>query len=54
MTYLIGIVAFVVGAVIFFPLGINYRKRVSEKEISSAEEEGSAAGGQGGDSQKPH
>ena len=40
MTYLIGIVAFVVGAVIFFPLGINYRKRVSEKEISSAEEEG--------------
>ena len=40
MTYLIGIVAFAVGAVIFFPLGINYRKRVSEKEISSAEEEG--------------
>ena len=33
------IIAFVVAAVIFFPLGISYRKKVSEKEISSAEEE---------------
>nr|WP_241426885.1 ribonuclease Y [Dysosmobacter acutus] len=30
----------VVGCVIGFPLGIRYRKNVSEKEISSAEEEG--------------
>ena len=29
------VVAFIVG----FPLGISYRKKVSEKEISSAEEE---------------
>ncbi len=33
------VIAFVVAAVIFFPLGISYRKKVSEKEISSAEEE---------------
>ena len=33
-------VGLVVGGVIFFPLGIRYRKNVSEKEISSAEEEG--------------
>jgi len=33
------LVAFVVAAIIFFPLGISYRKKVSEKEISSAEEE---------------
>ena len=32
-------VAFVAAAIIFFPLGISYRKKVSEKEISSAEEE---------------
>ena len=31
--------AFIVAAVVFFLLGIQYRKRVSEKEISSAEEE---------------
>jgi ribonuclease Y len=30
----------VVGGVICFPLGIRYRKNVSEREISSAEEEG--------------
>ena len=29
----------VVGGAICFPLGIRYRKNVSEKEISSAEEE---------------
>jgi ribonuclease Y len=32
-------IAAVVVALIMFPLGIQYRKRVSEKEISSAEEE---------------
>ncbi|MCI8971214.1 MAG: DUF3552 domain-containing protein, partial [Oscillibacter sp.] len=37
ITFLIGLV---VGGVICFPLGIRYRKNVSEKEISSAEEEG--------------
>ena len=31
--------AFAVAAVVFFLLGIRYRKRVAEKEISSAEEE---------------
>lgn len=31
--------AFLAGAVVFFFLGIGYRKKVSEKEISSAEEE---------------
>ncbi len=31
---------FVVGGAICFPLGIRYRKNVSEREISSAEEEG--------------
>ena len=35
-----GVIALVVGLVIGFPLGIHYRKNVSEKEISSAEEEG--------------
>ncbi len=34
------LVGLVVGGVVFFPLGIRYRKQVSEKEISSAEEEG--------------
>ena len=33
------VIAFVAAAIIFFPLGISYRKKVSEKEISSAEEE---------------
>jgi len=36
---LVGAIAFVVALVIGFPLGIQYRKKVSEKEISSAEEE---------------
>ena len=41
MEYIIGaVLGLVVGGVIFFPLGIRYRKNVSEKEISSAEEEG--------------
>ena len=34
------IIGLVVGGVVCFPLGIRYRKNVSEKEISSAEEEG--------------
>ena len=34
------VVAAVVAAAICFPLGIRYRKKVAEKEISSAEEEG--------------
>lgn len=34
------ILAVVIGCAIGFPLGIRYRKKVSEKEISSAEEEG--------------
>ena len=34
------IIGLIVGGVICFPLGIRYRKSVSEKEISSAEEEG--------------
>ena len=33
------VIAFVAAAIIFFPIGISYRKKVSEKEISSAEEE---------------
>ena len=37
---LYAIIGLVVGCVIGFPLGIRYRKNVSEKEISSAEEEG--------------
>nr|WP_326127678.1 ribonuclease Y [uncultured Oscillibacter sp.] len=39
--YLIGaLIGLVIGGVVCFPLGIRYRKQVSEKEISSAEEEG--------------
>ena len=33
------LIGLVVGAVVCFPLGIRYRKNVSEREISSAEEE---------------
>ena len=41
MEYVIaGLIGLVIGGVICFPLGIRYRKQVSEKEISSAEEEG--------------
>ncbi|MEY8261227.1 ribonuclease Y [Oscillospiraceae bacterium 50-60] len=41
MPYVIGaLIGLVVGGVVWFPLGIRYRKQVSEKEISSAEEEG--------------
>ena len=39
--YVIGaLIGLVVGGVVWFPLGIRYRKQVYEKEISSAEEEG--------------
>ena len=34
------LIGLVVGGAVCFPLGIHYRKKVSEKEISSAEEEG--------------
>ena len=37
--YIVAAVVSVVSFVIWFPLGIHYRKRVAEKEISSAEEE---------------
>ena len=33
------IVGFLVGAVVIFPVAVNYRKRTAEKEIGSAEEE---------------
>ena len=40
ITFLLGIAAgFVAGGVIFFILGVTYRKKVAEKEIGSAEEE---------------
>ena len=35
-----GVIGLVIGGAVCFPLGIRYRKIVSEKEISSAEEEG--------------
>ena len=38
--FIAGLIGLIVGGVICFPLGIRYRKQVSEKEISSAEEEG--------------
>lgn len=37
--YIVAAAAFVVAFVIGFPIGIQYRKRVAEKEISSAEDE---------------
>ena len=36
--YIVAAVAAVVAFVIGFPIGIQYRKKVAEKEISSAEE----------------
>ena len=40
ITFLLGIAAgLVIGGVIFFILGVTYRKKVAEKEIGSAEEE---------------
>ena len=40
MEAIIGVIALVIGCAVGFPIGIRYRKNVSEKEISSAEEEG--------------
>ena len=34
-----GFIAFVIGAVIAFPAGVNYRKKVAEKELGTAETE---------------
>ena len=39
ITAIIGVICFLVAAVLFFVLGIQYRKKVAEKEISSAEDE---------------
>ena len=39
ITIIIGVIAFLVGAILMFPLGMNYRKRMAEKEIGSAEDE---------------
>ena len=39
LAVIIAVICVVVAAALFFALGIQYRKRVSEKEISSAEEE---------------
>ena len=36
---LTGVICFAVAAVLFFVVGVQYRKKVAEKEISSAEEE---------------
>ena len=36
---ILAIVGFLVGAVVIFPVAVNYRKRTAEKEIGSAEEE---------------
>ena len=39
VTILVGVICAIVAAVVFFPLGVQYRRKVAEKEISSAEEE---------------
>ena len=39
VTIIVGVICAVVAAVVFFLLGVQYRKKVAEKEISSAEEE---------------
>ena len=35
----IGVVCLLAGVLVCFPLGVQYRKRIAEKEITSAEEE---------------
>jgi ribonuclease Y len=40
VTIVIALITLIVGCAVGFPLGIRYRKKVSEKEISSAENEG--------------
>ncbi len=37
--YVVAVIVAVVSCAVWFPIGIHYRKRVAEKEISSAEEE---------------
>ena len=39
VTVVAAVICFVVAAIVFFPLGFQYRKKVAEKEIDSAEEE---------------
>ncbi len=39
LKFIFAIVGFVIGAIVMFPLAVNYRKRTAEKEIGSAEEE---------------
>lgn len=39
VTVVVGVICFVVAAALFFALGFQYRKKVAEKEIDSAEEE---------------
>ncbi|MEG2295425.1 MAG: Rnase Y domain-containing protein, partial [Oscillospiraceae bacterium] len=36
---LAGIIGFVIGGVIAFVLGVNYRKKIAEAELGSAEQE---------------
>ena len=38
-TVLIPVIAFVVAAVIFFYIGIAYRKKIAESTVNSAEEQ---------------
>lgn len=39
MEYLIGAAVVIVFSIVFFFLGVTYRKKVAEREISSAEDE---------------
>jgi ribonuclease Y len=34
-----GLIAFLIGAAIAFPTGVNYRKKIAEKELGTAENE---------------
>ena len=38
-SYIVGFIALVIGVVIAFPLGIQYRKQIAEKELGTAEAE---------------
>ncbi|MEG2173957.1 MAG: ribonuclease Y [Oscillospiraceae bacterium] len=37
--FITGVIAFIIGAAIAFPTGVNYRKKVAEKELGTAENE---------------
>ena len=39
LTLILALVGFAVGGVVFFIVGMTYRKKVAEKEIGTAEEE---------------